>query len=161
MEKSILKKDEMKLVGLTVRTNNSAERDQNGKIFPCVQRYFHHNMAAMIPKRLKPGTTYCAYTNYESDYTGDYTYFIGEQVESIADVPDSLETLIIPAQTYVKFTNGPGAMPTVLREAWEQIWKMPAQELGGKRAYKTDFEIYDERASNHQSIILDICIGIL
>lgn len=51
-------------------------------------------------------------------------------------------------------------MPDVLVNAREGIWKMQDQELGGKRRYQTDFEIYDERASDHQNIVLDIYIGL-
>ncbi len=45
-------------------------------------------------------------------------------------------------------------------EAWQKIWKMSPQTLGGKRRYQTDFEIYDERAVDHQNVILDLYIGI-
>ena len=37
---------------------------------------------------------------------------------------------------------------------------MSPRELGGKRKYETDFEIYDERATDHQNIVLDLYIGI-
>ena len=161
MQKMLLKRDEIHLLGIKVRTNNQAEVDPHqGKIFGCVQKYFHENLAEKIPNRKCPGTTFCAYTNYESDYTGEYTYFIGEEVSSIDEIPEGFETLTVPAQTYAKFTNGPGSMPEVLRKPWEQIWKMSKEEIGGTRAYHTDFEIYDERASDHSNIILDIFIGI-
>jgi len=51
-------------------------------------------------------------------------------------------------------------MPEVVREPWFKIWQMSEEDLGGKRLYKSDFEIYDERASDHQNIVLDIFIGI-
>ena len=50
-------------------------------------------------------------------------------------------------------------MPTA-RASTKEIWKMSAAELGGKRRYQTDFEIYDERAADHQNIVLDIFVGI-
>lgn len=161
MQKTLLQREEIKLVGITTRTNNRAELDPKiGKILPCIQTYFHQNIAARISHRLHPGTTYCAYTEYASDHNGDYTYFIGEAVDSLTDIPDDLKTLVIPAQTYVKFTTGPGSMPDIIRKPWQQIWQMSPHELGGKRSYHTDFEIYDERAIDHQNIILDIYIGI-
>ena len=161
MNKVILHQDEKKIIGIKVRTNNQAEVNSlEGKIFPCVRQYFHQNVAAQIPNRLHPETTYCIYTDYESDHHGDYTYFIGEEVSSLVDVPDGLEALIIPAQKYVKFTNGPGSMPDVLRKPWEQIWQMTPKEFGGKRCYLADYEIYDERSRDHQNIVLDIYIGI-
>lgn len=52
-------------------------------------------------------------------------------------------------------------MPDVIANAWEKFWAMPAKQLGGDRSYKTDFEIYDERASDHQNIVLDLYIAII
>jgi predicted transcriptional regulator YdeE len=150
-----------KIVGIKVRTNNQLEANHlDGKIFPIVKRYFHQNVAAGIPNRVHPGTTLCIYTDYESNYQGDYTYFIGEEVNSFESVPAGLESLTIPAQKYTKFTNGPGSMPDVVRKPWQQIWQMTPDELGGDRSYVADFEVYDERARDHQNIVLDIYIGI-
>jgi predicted transcriptional regulator YdeE len=51
-------------------------------------------------------------------------------------------------------------MPDVIVNAWKKIWKISSEELGGHRSYQTDFEIYDERAADHQNIVLDIYVGI-
>lgn len=161
MKKQNIALPEIKLIGISIRTNNATEIDPlTGKIFACVQRYFHQALYEKIPHRKKPGTTLCVYTDYESDHTGDYTYFIGEEVESLEDCPPDFATHTIPAQSYVKFTNGPAPMPEVVREPWFKIWQMTDDDLGGKRNYLADFELYDERASDHQNIVLDIFIGI-
>lgn len=161
MKKTETRQLEKKIVGIKVRTNNKLETySLEGKIFPIVKRYFHENIAKDIPNRVHPGTTFCIYTDYESDYEGDYTYFIGEEVKSFDDVPLDLETLTIPVQKYTKFTNGPGSMPDVVRKPWQEIWQMPPAELGRDRSYIADFEVYDERSRDHQNIILDIYIGI-
>ena len=152
---------EKKIVGIKTRTNNRLEMDSlKGKIFPVVKQYFHQNVAESIPNRVHPGTTFCIYTEYESDHESDYTYFIGEEVDSFEGVHSDLETLVIPAQKYIKFTNGPGSMPDVVRKPWQQVWQMTSAELGGIRSYIADFEIYDERSRDHQNIVLDIYVGI-
>ncbi len=51
-------------------------------------------------------------------------------------------------------------MPDVIVNAWKKIWEMSPKDLGGKRSYQTDFEIYDERAADHQNIVLDLYISI-
>lgn len=161
MQKEQITRPEIKLVGINVRTNNKQEADKiKGKIFPCIQRYFHEGLANKIANRKNPNTTFCAYTDYESDHTGDYTYFIGEEVSSFTSLPEGFQKLVIPQQHYVKFTTGPGPMPEVIVNAWNEIWEMTHKELGGERSYKTDFEIYDERATDHQNIVLDLYIGI-
>jgi predicted transcriptional regulator YdeE len=161
MKKQKIRLPEIKLVGISVRTNNKTEIDpMAGKIFGCIQRYFHQELAKKITHRKKPGTTLCVYTDYESDHSGDYTYIIGEEVDSFESCPSDFVTHVIPAQDYIKFTNGPAPMPEVVREPWFKIWQMSDEDLGGKRLYKADFEVYDERASDHQNIVLDILIGI-
>jgi len=51
-------------------------------------------------------------------------------------------------------------MPDVVREPWYKIWQMTPDELGGTRRYLADFEIYDERAQDHEKLVLDIYIGV-
>jgi predicted transcriptional regulator YdeE len=163
MRKTTEKLPEIKLVGITVRTNNTHlfEADPStNKIALTVQKYFHGGMPNQITHRKKPGTTYCAYTDYESDFNGDFTYFIGEEVSSFDEVPEGFTTLTIPSQTYEKFTNGPAPMPKACIDIWQRVWQLSPEELGGERAYTTDFELYDERAADHQNVVLDLFIGV-
>lgn len=161
MEKLKSHLSEIKLIGIASKTSNALEMDPTkAKIGTVINRYFSENVAESIPNRKNPGITYCVYTNYESDETGGYTYFVGEQVNAFVELNSDFEKLIIPAQTYIKFTVGPGAMPAVCINAWQKIWKMRAEELGGTRAFIADFEIYDERAMDYQNTILDIYIGV-
>ena len=161
MQNTMTEKSEIKLVGITARTNNANEADPStAKITTTVQKYFHTDLPSKITNRKTPNTTYCVYTDYESDLNGDYTYFIGEEVTSFERIPETLETLTIPAQKYVKITNGPDKMPEICIQTWHSIWEMTEAELGGERAYIADFEVYDERAQDHSNVILDIYIGI-
>lgn len=163
MQKAITTLTALKLVGITTRTNNteifSADPSTN-KIATTMQNYFHNGLAEKIKNRKNPRTTFCVYTQYESDENGDYTYFIGEEVTAFEDIDRAFETLTIPGQHYAKFTSQPGPMPTVCIDMWQQIWKMNASDLGGQRTYIADFEIYDERSSDHNNATLDIYIGI-
>lgn len=161
MQKSHVQINEIKLIGITARTSNTLEMDmEKAKIGPTIKKYFENNLCALISNRLNPATTYCVYTDYESNQNGMYTYFIGEEVHSFESVPANFKTLVIPSQDYIKFNVGPGAMPNVCIHAWKAIWKMKQEELGGKRAFIADFEIYDKRAKDYQNTILDIYIGI-
>lgn len=163
MQKEITNLSAMKLVGITTRTNNAQifESDPStNKIAATVQKYFHDSLAEKINARKNPGTTFCVYTDYESDVNGDYTYFIGEEVSSFDQIADGFETLSIPAENYAKFTNQPGPMPTVCVDMWQKIWAMNPAELGGERSYIADFEVYDERSKDHSNVTLDIYIGI-
>lgn len=163
MKKTNAQLTAINLVGITCRTNNDHIFEKNiatNKIAATIQRYFHENLAAKISHRVKPGTTYCVYTDYESDHRGNYTYFIGEAVTAVDELPKDFHKLTIPAQNYVKFTNHAGPMPDVCINMWEKIWAMTPEALGAQRGYLADFEIYDERAYDHQNVVLDIYIGI-
>lgn len=161
MKKSNESLSEIKLVGITARTSNSLEANQKtAKIGQTIGNYFENNLSQKIGNRIKPGTTYCAYTEYETNENGQYTYFVGEEVNSLDEIPGGFEALIIPASNYIKFECGPGGMPIVCIDAWKRIWNMQEADLGGKRAYIADFEIYDERAKDYGNTILDIYIGV-
>lgn len=162
MNKTIITLPELKLLGLTCRTNNKSEMDPATAQIPLtLQNYFSTMCPDRIPYRKNPGVTYCFYTEYETDFTGDYTYFVGEEVPSLDGLPNGLVPLLVQAQRYVKFTTDSGAMPTVCIEAWQKIWAMSPEELGGIRSYLADFEVYDGRATNPKSTVLDIYIGII
>lgn len=163
MQKTTTTLKELKLVGITTRTNNAQNFETDpasNKIAATIDKYFQNGLANKIKNRKNPGTTFCVYTNYESDMNGDYTYFIGEEVISFEEIDKEFETLTIPAQNYAKFTNQPGPMPTVCINMWQNIWKMNASDLEGERSYIADFEVYDERSSDYSNATLDIYIGI-
>lgn len=161
MKKELANKSEINLVGLIVRTNNKNEMNPHtSKIGELAARFWAQNIANQMPHRKNPGVTFSVYTEYASDEHGDYTYFIGEEVSSFENLPSGLQKLTIPAATYQKFTTPSGQMPAVVINAWQQIWKMTAQDFGGNRAYLADFEIYDQRASDPANTSLDIYIGL-
>ncbi|MBA3751534.1 effector binding domain-containing protein [Candidatus Dependentiae bacterium] len=161
MENNVTTLPEITVVGIKARTNNSLEANPSTALIgQTLQRYFQDNISQKIQDRVHPGTLFGIYTEYETDLTGDYTYFVGEEVSSTDSIPVGLEVLHIPLQRYMKYTTNPGAMPTVVIDAWHKIWQMTTQELGGERCYHSDFEVYDTRSLDPQNTVLDIYIGI-
>lgn len=157
----ITNKAEIKLIGISTRTNNRNEMDaKSAKIGVTAGYYWENNIASQIPNRVKPGVTFAVYTDYESDEKGDYCYFIGEIVSSNENIPEGLSTVSIPPGKYIKFTTEAGQIPSVVVNAWQKIWDMQSTELGGERIFRADFEVYDDRAEDPNSTILDIYIGI-
>ena len=161
MNKIAIELPEMKLVGITARTNNAAEMNpETAKIGKTLRKFFAENIPSKIQNRKNPGRILAVYTNYESDHTGDYTYFIGEEVMFFENFSEGLEAITISAQLYAKFTSEAGTMPDVVINMWQQIWQMPSAALGGERAYIADFEVYDERSKKPQNSVVDVYIGI-
>ena len=161
MNKSMSSLSEIKLVGIKVRTKNANEMDPaTAKIAPTIGEWFGKQLSEKLSHRTSPGTTFCVYTEYDSDEHGEYSYFVGEQVSAFATVDPSMEVLTIPASQYAQFECGPGPMPQVCINAWQNLWQMTESDFGGKRSYVADFEIYDERAQDPSNTTLDIYIGI-
>jgi len=162
MKKKKTELQALTLVGLTARTNNKNEMSpETSKIGSLAGSYWGKQIANDIKHRVKPGVTYAVYTEFESDENGDYTYFIGEVVDSTENQDLSqFKTLTIPQSHYQKFTTESGKMPDVVISSWQRIWAMKESDFGGKRKYIADFEVYDERASDPNNTVVDIYIGV-
>lgn len=167
MQKILTEQGAFTCVGIKIRTSNRDEFNPvTAKIASTVQSYITQNIAARIPHRDQPGTTYCVYTDYDSDHMGAFSYFVGERVASNTHIntddlaQEGLSCITIPAQKYVKFTTDPGPMPHVCIKAWQAIWLMGDAGLGASRCYAADFEVYDERALDLTHTVLDIYIGV-
>lgn len=159
MQKVTIQKERI-LVGITARTNNKNEMSGTGKIGSIYAQYFSENIPAQIPHRAHPGTTYSAYTQFDSDRTGDYTYFLGEEVTELVELPAVLTSITIPTGEYCKFTTPEGPVVQGVVSTWQKIWGMSDEDFGGTQRYTTEFEIHDERAANPEKGIVDIYIGI-
>ena len=122
MKKNYIEFAAKKLVGISVRTNNAnemtADKAQIGKT---IGNFYSESLTDQIGTKTNPGVIYSVYTNYDSDHTGDYTYFVGEEVDAF-EAHNTLEQLEIPAQKYAVFTAGPAPMPQVIIEAWQAIF---------------------------------------
>jgi predicted transcriptional regulator YdeE len=161
MQKITTEFPEVKLIGIKCRTNNYSEQDPiTAKIGKMMQKYFQTAVSEKIANRSNPNTIYCVYSEYDTDQNGDYTYFIGEEVSEFSGVIEEMSELTIPAQNYIKFTNGPGPMPEVCISVWQKIWSMTSKEFGSARSYLADFEIYDSRAADPTNAVLDVYVGI-
>ena len=161
MSASTLSLPLIQLVGIQCRTNNADEQDQKkAKIGALWMRYMNDHIAQQIPHRKNKGVTFSAYTDYENDMQGQYTCFIGEEVDSLDNIPPTLSILLIPCQRYKKFTSEQGMMPAVCIDLWQKIWAEYPVAMAGERAYLADFERYDERAQDPQHTTLDIYIGL-
>jgi predicted transcriptional regulator YdeE len=146
------------VIGIEARTNNAKELTANGIIPKQWQKFFTEGISAKIPDAT--GTDfYGVYSEYASDHNGDYTYVAGHGVKDGTAAPDGLVAKQIPAGKYAVFTTEVGAFGKVIPDAWQHIFKLE-EEGKIKRAYKTDFEIYDQRAQNPQNGQIDIYIGL-
>jgi predicted transcriptional regulator YdeE len=151
--------NEKKLIGISVRTNNKNETNQEtGKIHSTMMKFYNEAMFSKIKNHVNSDLVYCVYTDYENDLNGDYTYFIGQEISSFDNQLEEFQTLKIQSQNYAEFTSELGQVPQIIIDVWTKIWKEDLKN----RSYKTDFEVYDRSQyhANPEKYSANIYIGI-
>jgi predicted transcriptional regulator YdeE len=118
-------------------------------------RFMKENLLAQIPNKTDAAIL-AIYSGYASDENGEYSFMIGARVSSAEQVPAGMVASQVPAGRYAIFTSERGPVEEVVVATWQKIWAAP----GIERAYKVDFELYDERARDPKNAQVDICIGV-
>jgi predicted transcriptional regulator YdeE len=147
------------VAGFLVRTNNADEVSGKSKIGDLWQRFYKENLGAQIPNRADSALT-VVYSEYATDEKGDYNYLLGARVTSVDHLPAGMTWKQVQSGTYAVIRTEVGQMPRVLQATWRRIWEMSPTEMGGKRAFVTDYEIYDERSANPANAQVEVHIGI-
>ena len=108
-----------------------------GKIATLWQRF-----DSAVPVDYKNGErVYSVYSDYESDYTGDFNVLAGFDGASFP-AEANLQKVAIPAAKYLVFKRK-GDMPQIAMDAWTDVWSYFSQEAPEhQRLYTTDFEFY-------------------
>ena len=73
---------------------------------------------SLLSKDMPLQDTYCVYTDYESDYRGAYTFFIGNKTKKDEPPTPGFATCLLPAQSCLHLETPRGPMPTIVIEAW-------------------------------------------
>lgn len=141
------------IVGISRRTSNADGRSTKDMMAAWTD-FLQQNAAAKIRNRALPPAMYAVYSDYESDWRGEYSYLLGCGVTRAGGVPDGMEVRKIPAQTYAVFT-AKGQMPDEILAIWSMVWLSDLP-----RTYTFDFEVYDQRFTNPNAKEVDICVAI-
>lgn len=131
------------VVGLTVRTTNEKEAGGQGQIPQLWQGVISGDKLSQIPNRVGDDMV-VVYSDYASDSTGEYNYTLGVRVSSADKVPDGFVVRKIQAGKYAVIQSDQGPPQEVIPALWQKIAQMTPQQLGGARAYGTDFETYPD-----------------
>jgi len=160
MQPKIVEEKEFSIVGIEVRTNNAREMTHDGVIPKQWGQFVADGILDRIPNKVDP-TIYAVYTDYASDRNGDYTYVIGAKVTDALAIPPVMVARRVPAGKYAVVTSSKGPVQNVIPQAWQKIWSLENKsQLGGQRAYKADFEVYDQRSRDPQESQVDVYVGI-
>jgi predicted transcriptional regulator YdeE len=160
METRVVEQQEFSVIGIQVRTSNAKEMTAAGAIPKQWGRFFKEGIAEKIPHKTGP-TIYAVYTGYESSRDGEYDFIIGMNVSSVSEVPPGMVAKKVPSGRYAVVTSAKGPVAQVVPKVWQQVWSLEDnKQLGGIRAYKADFELYDQRSQNLQDSQVDLYIGL-
>ncbi|HLY39595.1 MAG TPA: GyrI-like domain-containing protein [Terracidiphilus sp.] len=151
--------DSFYVAGFSARTNNAKEATGHGVIGQLWQDFYQKDLAAQIPHRIGADTI-VVYSDYDSDEKGDYTYLLGTRVSSVDNLPSGMTYRKIAPGTYAVLTTDRGPVTEVVSALWKKIWGMTPEDLGGKRAFLTDYEVYDQRAADPHSAQVEFHIGV-
>ena len=147
------------VIGIYIHTNNEAEMKEGSAIPALWHRFMEQNVASSIPNRIGD-ETYVVYSDYLPDHGGSYTYLIGAKASSTTNVPLGMIVREVPTGQYVIVSSEKGPIPVVVPAVWKNIWTMGDGELGGKRALKADYEVYDVKTLDPHNAQVDVHIGV-
>jgi len=146
--------DEFTVVGISARTNNAREASADGIIGRQWQRFMQDGVLTQIEGKADQRIL-AVYTDYASDKDGEYLFLLGAKVKPDSPVPTGMSLAKIPAGRYAVFTSERGPVSKVVPETWKRIWAAPIS-----RAYRADFELYDQRAADPANAQVTIYIGL-
>lgn len=143
---------EFLVAGISIRTTNKNGQSQKdiGELWG---RFMSENIAQKISNKIS-GNLYCIYTDYESDFMGEYTTILGFDVGSVENLPDGLIVKTIPASTY-RLYKSQGELPGSVVNTWKQIW-----ESDMKRKYLADFDIYPPDAFSSPNPVVETYLSV-
>jgi len=160
MEPKVVEQQEFSVIGIQVRTSNAKEMTGGGAIPKQWNKFFQDGVADKIPDKVD-STIYAVYTGYESDRNGEYDFIIGMKVSSVSAVPPGMVAKKVPKGKYAVVASAKGPAAQVVPQAWERVYSLDDnKQLGGARAYKADFEVYDQRSQDPQDSLVDLYVGL-
>lgn len=145
--------ENFKIIGIeTVTTNENGKAAEDlGKLW---QQFYTENVASKILNKVNDDI-YSIYTDYDSDYTGNYKTIIGQKVNSLDKVPNGFVGREFKGGKYQKFT-AKGSMPNAVVEKWQEIW---SKDKALNRKYTADFEVYGKNSQNGENSEVEIYIA--
>lgn len=147
------KKDGFKLIGLKLNNKTTNESEQSN--IDCgnlLQKFENENFTGRIHDKLS-SEIYAVYYSYEGDYTKPFSYFIGCKVKNNTEIPQGMDSLVIPAGNYSKVI-ATGEISECINNSWKEIWSSDIV-----RTYQFNFESYDERSKDWSNAEVDIFVS--
>ncbi len=153
MEYNIVEIEEFSIIGITIKTINKEGKSQKdiGELWG---QFMAQNLISQIPN-LKSSEIFCIYTDYETDFTGEYLTILGCKVNSLDKIPEGFIGRKIPKTKYRHY-KAIGKIPDCVGDVWSQIWQSNIN-----RSYIADFDVYGEKSKDPQNAEVDIYLSVI
>lgn len=135
------------IVGISVRTTNKDSKSLTD-IGALWNKFFQEQIIATIPNKVSD-EIYCMYTEYESNFQGEYTTILGCKVSTADYLPEGLVAKQIPESKY-RLYRSEGKIPDCVGKTWMHIWQSPDTE----RKYEADFDVYGAEAQDLENAVV-------
>ncbi len=156
----IVHEEAFSIIGIEARTSGEQEMYGDGLVAGLWQKFYQEHILEKIPNKADQNI-YAVYTDYSRDRMGGYTVVIGARVKDKTQAPEGMLLKAVPAGQYAVLTSEKGPAATVIPAAWQRVWALEDKdELGGKRAYRADYEVYGSVAVDPQSVQADLYVGL-
>lgn len=106
------------IIGISTRTSNTSG-NAAADLGALWGRFFEEQIGSKLTGKVSEDI-FAIYTDYQSDYTGEYTCLIGYQVGSIANAEEVLVAREFDGGKYIKFVAA-GKMPEAVVQTWHFI----------------------------------------
>ncbi len=154
MQLAIRDKNFFTIVGIDMRTTNQ-NREAMDKIPVFWQKFYRDNIIKKIPSVIHPAIVYAVYSDY--DEQGYYSILIGVEAEVNQPLPPGLAAITVPTSKYAVMT-AKGPISYAIPTAWEYVW---SHDFPHTRAFRADFEVYDQRSKVARDAEVDLYVSIL
>ncbi len=142
------------VIGVAARTSNAREMTAEGIIGKQWGRFLQENLLGQIPNKMDSAIV-AVYTDYAGDQEGEYTFVIGARVRAGAAAPAGMVATTVPPGRYAMFVSERGPVGEVVMKTWQRAWT-----AGVERAYRADYEVYDERAVDPGNAVVEVRVGV-
>ena len=150
------------VAGLTARTNNAHEMSGKGKIGNVWQEFPATEFGRQNTEQDRRRSRRRLHRLRDRPHRPLHLSSRPARPLGRIAMPANLTFKHIPAGRYAVFSSNRGPKAQVVPELWQRIWSMSPKELGGTRAFKTDYEIYDQRAADPRtprSTSTSVCVN--
>lgn len=143
-----------KIIGISVRTTNK-DNKASQDLSQLWSQFYAENLLEKIPNKAS-NAVLSIYTDYKSDFTDEYTTFIGVSVTTLDEIPKGLTRREFKADNFQKFV-AKGEMPQAVVNTWVNIWQ---NDKNLNRKYNYDFEVYGDKSQIGENSEVEIYIGV-